>query len=368
VRCLIAVAVIMFSAALGGPTQAEILIGVAGPMTGKDAWSGAQLERGAELAVADINAAGGVLGQQVQLITVDDFCDPDQAVAAATKLVSDGVTFVVGHYCSGASIPASEIYEAAGVLQISPASTNPLLTELGRANVFRVVNRDDANGLVIGNYLADHWPDKKIAILHDGTIYGKGASEEVKKNLNRRGLTEAIYQVYVPGKANYGAEIDGLQVADIAVVFIGGYPAEIGLMARHARDRGYSIQLVAANSMGTEEFRLIAGAGAEGILFTDPADPRRNAEAAPVVERFRAAGFEPEGYTLYAYGAVQVWAQAADKAGSLELQAMITSLQEHQFDTVLGPIDFDEKGDLAVQNPLLYVWRDGNYTPLEPGP
>jgi branched-chain amino acid transport system substrate-binding protein len=366
-RGLIVVGFIL-ATALGAQTAAaEILIGVAGPMTGKDAWSGAQLERGVALAVADLNANGGVLGQQIELITVDDFCDPEQAVAAARKLVSDDVSFVVGHYCSGASIPASEIYEAAGILQISPASTNPLLTELGRANVFRVVNRDDANGVVIGNYLADHWPENQIGIFHDGTTYGKGAAEEVKKNLNRHGLTEAIYQAYVPGNVSYGAEIDQLQGAGIAVVFIGGYPAEIGLMARHARDRGYSVQLVAANSMGTEEFRLIAGAAAEGIIFTDPADPRRNAKAAPIVERFRASGFEPEGYTLYAYGAVQAWAQAAQKAGSLELQAMISALREHRFDTVLGLIDFDEKGDLAVQNPVWYVWRDGTYVPLEQG-
>jgi branched-chain amino acid transport system substrate-binding protein len=344
---------------------AEILIGVAGPMTGKDAWSGAQMERGAKLAVVDLNAAGGVLGHQVQLITADDFCDPEQAVAAAKKLVSDDVILVVGHYCSGASIPASEIYEAAGVLQISPASTNPLLTELGRSNVFRVVNRDDANGVVVGNYLADHWPAEKIAILHDNTAYGKGVAEEVKTNLNRRGLAEAIYQTYLPGKADYGAEIAALRTADIAVLFIGGYPAEIGLMARQARDRGYLVQLIAANSMGTDDFRLIAGLAAEGMLFTDPADPRRRADAASVIERFRASGFEPEGYTLYAYGAVQVWAQAAEKAGSLELQAMIASLRQHQFDTVLGSIDFDDKGDLAVQSPVLYVWRGGEYMPLE---
>ena len=139
------------------------------------------MERGAALAVADINAAGGVLGQQVELITVDDFCDPEQAVAAANKLVSDGVIFVVGHYCSHAAIPASEIYEAAGVLLISPASINPMLTELGRANVFRVVPRDDADAIVAGNYLADHWADKKIAILHDNTTFGKGIAEANKE-------------------------------------------------------------------------------------------------------------------------------------------------------------------------------------------
>ena len=365
---LAALVLVVFTASLGGPAQADVLIGMAGPITGKDGWFGAQFQRGAELAVADLNAAGGVLGQQVELTTADDFCDPEQAVAAARKLVSDGVIFVVGHYCSGASIPASEVYEAAGVLLISPGSSNPMLTDLGRANVFRVINRDDANGALIGNYLADHWSGKKIAILHDDTAYGKRAAEEVKKSLNGRGVTEAIYQAYVPGKVNYGAEIDQLQAADIAVAFIGGYHTEIALIARHARDRDYPVQLIAANSMGTEEFALIAGEATEGMLYTDPPDPLRRPEAAPVVERFRASGYEPEGYTLYAYAALQVWAQAAEKAGSLELRAMIASLREHQFDTVLGPIDFDEKGDLAVQNPVWWVWRGGTYVPLEPNP
>jgi branched-chain amino acid transport system substrate-binding protein len=365
---LSAVAILLAAALSATVVRAEVLIGVAGPMTGKEAWFGGQMERGAALAVAGLNAKGGVLGQQVRLITADDFCDPEQAVAAARKLVSDGVIFVVGHYCSGASIPASEIYHAAGVLQISPSSSNPMLTELGRANVFRVQNRDDAVGVAVGNYLADHWPDKNIAILHDNTAFGKYIAEEAKKQLNRRGRSEAIYQAYVPGQNNYGAEIDQLQAADVAVAFIGGYHTEIGLMARLARDRGYPVQLIAGTNMGTEDFGLIAGPAAEGTIFTDHADPRGRAEAGPVVERFRASGFEPEGDTLYAYGAVQAWAQAAAKAGSLELQAMIAALREHKFDTVLGPIDFDEKGDLTVQSPAWYVWRGGTYMPLEPSP
>ncbi len=105
-----------------------------------------------------------------------------------------------------------------------------------------------------------------------------------------------------------------------------------------------------------------------GTLFVDVADPRSRAEAGPVVERFRASGFEPEGYTLYAYAAVEVWAQAAEKASSLELEAMIAALRQHRFDTVLGPIDFDEKGDLTVQKPAWYVWRGGAYEPLEDEP
>jgi branched-chain amino acid transport system substrate-binding protein len=363
-RRLVPLAIVMLAVALGGVARADILIGMAGPITGQNAWYGEQMERGAALAVADINAAGGVLGKQVELITADDFCDPEQAVAAAKKLVSDGVIFVVGHFCSHSSIPASAIYEAAGVLQISPSSTNPVLTELGRANVFRVIQRDDAAGIVIGDYLADHWTDNKIAILHDNTTFGKGVADQVKKSLHSRGLTEAIYQAYVPGKVNYGAEVDQLQAAAIAAVFIGGYHTEIALMARAARDRGYPVQLL-GTGLSTEEFGLIAGPAAEGTLYTDSPDPRGRIEAKPVVERFRASGYEPEVYTLYTYAAVQVWAQAAQKAGSLEPQAMIAALRQHQFDTVVGPIDFDDKGDLAVQNLVWYVWRGGTYVPLE---
>ena len=360
----IAVAIFMLTALLGSSAGADVLIGVAGPMTGDRAWYGEQMQRGAELAVADINAAGGVLGQQVQLVAADDYCDPEQAIAAARKLVSQGVVFVVGHFCSGASIAASEVYAAAGVLEISPVSSNPMLTELRRANVFRVAPRDDASGILAGNYIADHWPDKKIAILHDSTAFGKGWADEAKKQLNKRGLTEALYEAFVPSKRDYSTEIAELQAAHIGVLLIGGYHTEVALMARVARDRGYPILLLTGVTLATEEFGLIAGDAAEGTLFIDPADPRGRPEAAPLVARFRAAGFEPEGYTIPAYGSVQVWAQAAEKAGALEIKAMIKALRENQFDTVLGPIDFDEKGDLVEQNVILYVWRSGKYMPL----
>ena len=359
------VAFVLLSAALIHQARAEIVIGVAGPMTGKLTWIGEQLQRGTELAVAAINAAGGVLDQQVRPITADDFCDPVQAVAAAQKLVRDGVVFVVGHYCSGASIAASEVYEQAGILQISPGSTNPMLTEQGRANVFRVIGRDDVQGGVAGMYLADHWGAKKIAILHDNTTYGKGLADETKKEMNKRGITEAIYKAYSPGKSDYSAEISALQAADISVLYVGGYHTEVAFMARAARDRDYSVQLISGDAMATEELGIIAGPAVEGTLFTFVPDPRRNAKAAPVVERFRAENFEPDSYTLLSYGAVQVWAQAVEKAGSLEPQAVIASVHSHQFDTVLGRVEFDKKGDLTAQTWIWYVWKGGQYVPLE---
>jgi branched-chain amino acid transport system substrate-binding protein len=364
-RRAIAAAIVVLAAVIGYPAHAEVLVGFSAAMTGRLAWIGEQGQRGTEMAVADINATGGVLGQQMRLIPVDDFCDPKQAVAAAQKLVDDGAVLVVGHYCSGASIPASKVYEAAGVLQMSPGSTNPLLTEQGRANVFRVIGRDDAQGIVAGNYLADHWGDKKIAILHDNTTYGKGLADETRKQLNMRGVTEAVYKAYAPGKNDYTAEITALQAANIALLYVGGYHTESALMVRAARDRGYSVHLVSGDSIATEEFSLIAGPAAEGTLFTFSADPRRNPEAASVVERFRAENFEPAGYTLLSYSAVQAWSQAVEKAGSLKLQAVIASLRSNQFDTVSGRIDFDDKGDLTVQRWIWYVWRGGEYVPLD---
>ncbi|KQU97881.1 ABC transporter substrate-binding protein [Ensifer sp. T173] len=362
---VVTIAVAALAAIYICPAQAEVVIGVSAAMTGRLAWIGEQGQRGAEMAVADINAAGGVLGQQVRVINVDDFCDPEQAVAAAKKLVADGVVFVVGHYCSGASIPASKVYEEAAVLQISPGSTNPLLTEQGRDNVFRVIGRDDKQGIVAGNYLADEWGEKKIAILHDGTTYGMGLAGETRKQLNKRGVTEAVYDAYTPAKNDYSAEIAALQAAGIAVLYVGGYHAEVALIVRAARDRAYALQVISGDALATEEFALIAGPGAEGTLFTFSADPRRNPEAAPVVERFRAENFEPAGYTLLSYAAVQLWAQAVDKAASLELPAVIATLRGQEFDTVLGPVDFDDKGDLTNQSWVWYVWRGGEYVPVE---
>ena len=163
--------------------RAEIAIATAGPMTGQYASFGEQMRRGAEMAVKDINAAGGVLGQKLRLEIGDDACDPKQAVAVANEMASKGVKFMAGHFCSGSSIPASNVYSEEDILQISPASTNPKLTERGLDNVFRVCGRDDQQGLVAGNFLADKFGSKKIAIIHDKTAYGKGLADETRKRI-----------------------------------------------------------------------------------------------------------------------------------------------------------------------------------------
>ena len=354
---------LFLSAAPGA--RADVLIGDASPLTGPLSWVGAHYLAGAELAVDDLNARGGVLGEQVQLISVDDACDTEQAVVAARKLISDGVTFVVGHVCSGAAIAAAPVYEAAGVIMMATSATNPKLTEEGRANVFRVVGRDDQQGIIGGDYLAEHWGENQIAILHDGQPYGAGIATETRKQLRKRGVSEILYEQITPGQVDYADVVSRLAAARIDVLYYGGYVPEAGLLIRQARDRGYGVQLVSADGLSSEDFWLIAGPAAEGTLFTSFRDPSREPGAAAILERARARQVEPNYRVLYSYGAVQAWAAAVEKAGSLHLEAVGSSLRNHEFDTVLGRIRFDAKGDVIPAGFEWFVWTDGQFVPKD---
>ena len=347
--------------------QAEVLIGSAAPLTGQMAWHGEQHERGIQMAVSEINAAGGLLGETVEIVVADDYCDPQQAVAAANKLIADGVKVVIGHNCSGAAIPASKVYADAGVPMITGTATNPMVTDQGFAQTFRMVARDTLQAEMAAAYLAEHRADRRIAILHDGQAYGQGLAEVTKAELNRRGVTEAIYDQITPGGADYLDTLAELEAAGIDVLFYGGYQREAALLIRQARDHGYDLQMIGSDALLTEDFWHVAGPAAVGVRFVSMVDPRTNEGAAPVVEKFRAEGYEPKGFTLYAYAAVEVWAQAVEKAGTFEPKAVAAALHGHQFDTVLGRIGFDEKGDVYGYEPFVwYVWQDGDYAPLDP--
>jgi branched-chain amino acid transport system substrate-binding protein len=358
----------VIAAALGITTAAaDIRIGVAGPLTGPTAWFGEQYLRATELAVENLNAAGGVLGQQVEIVMGDDFCDPDQAVAVARKLASDGIVFVVGHFCSHSSIAASKIYEEAGILQIAPGSASARLTEEGGPNVFRVCGRDDRQGSKVGDYLAEHWADKQIAIVDDGTTWGAGVADGVRRRLRELGVRVAMDDTFAPGAPEYSELVAKMQAAGIDVFFPGGLHHDTGLIFRQARDRGYDLRLVSSSSSATGDFPMIAGPGLEGTVMAAATDARDTPQAAEVVAQFRALGYEPLGYTLYAYAAVQVWAQAVEVARALDLGAVTDAMHSRQFDTVLGRIGFDAKGDVRGFDPWQwYVWQaDGTYAPLE---
>ena len=351
--------------ALAGAAQAEIRVATVGPMTGSYAAVGTQMKAGAEQAVADINKAGGVNGQMLVLEIGDDACDPKQAVSVANQMASKKVAVVAGHYCSGSSIPASKVYGEEGVLQISPASTNPRYTDEGGWNTFRVCGRDDQQGAIAGKYLATTFKTKKIAILHDNSAYGKGLADETKKGLEANGGKEAMYAAYTPGERDYSAIVSRMKQAGIEVIYVGGYHTETGLIARQAKEQGMNITMVGGDALATAEFWQIAGPAGEGTLMTFPSDPRKRPTAAAAVAAFKAKGFDPEGYTLYTYAALQTWAEGARKAGSVDGKKVAETLRSGAtWNTVIGPITFDKKGDITTADYVFYTWKNGNYTEM----
>ena len=344
------------------PAMADIKIATAGPITGEYAAFGAQLKLGAQQAVDDINAKGGVLGQKLVLEIGDDACDPKQAVSVANKFASDGVKFVAGHFCSSSSIPASKVYGDEGILQMSPASTNPKFTDEGGPLTFRMCGRDDQQGQIAGHTLATEFKDKTVAILHDNSTYGKGIADQTQKFANAEGKKEALYTAFVPGEHDYSALISRLKEAHVQVIYIGGYHPEVGLIARQAKEQGLSAQVLGPDSLNTKDLWPITGEAGEGLRFTFAAEPRERSTAKEVVAEFKAKNQDPEGYTLYTYGAIQVWAAAAEKAGSADADKVAAVLKSSgPWTSVLGSATFNGKGDPEKPDYVWYAFHNGDY-------
>lgn len=343
--------------------SADITIAVAGPMTGGLAAFGEQLRRGAEMVVADINAAGGVNGEMLKLEIGDDQCDPKQAVQVANDLVQKGVVFVAGHFCSGASIPASDVYIEEGILQITPASTNPAFTDKpaaeGVKTIFRTCGRDDAQGSFAGPWLAKTYAGKKVAILDDKTAYGQGLANETQKNMEASGLKTAVRDTYTAKEKDFSALLSKLKSANIDIVYIGGYHDDVGLMVRQAREQGFNADFISADALNTAEFWSISGPAGEGVRYSDAASAVNLDTAKAVVEKFRAGGYEPEGYTLNSYAAIEAWAKAANIAKSTDSEKVAEALHGNKIPTVIGEMQWDEKGDLTKVNYAWYVWSNG---------
>jgi branched-chain amino acid transport system substrate-binding protein len=360
-KLTIGLATLAAAGLFAGTASADVKIALNGPITGQLASFGEQMKRGAEMAVADLNAQGGVNGQKIQLIIGDDQCDPKQAVAVANRAAQEKVAVVIGHFCSGSSIPASDVYKEENLLQITPASTNPKYTDRGYKNTFRVCGRDDQQGVVAGDYIAAHFKGKKVAILHDKTAYGQGLAEETKKRLNAKGVKETMFEGITPGEKDYSALVSKMKAAGIELVYLGGYHPEGGLIIRQAKEQGMKATLMGGDALVDKQFWAISGPAGEGTLMTFDADPRKNAVAKPIVDKFKAQGYDPEGYTLYTYAAIQVWAQAATTAKSFKTADVEKAMHAGKFKTVLNEISFDKKGDTTTPAYKVYVWKNGSY-------
>jgi branched-chain amino acid transport system substrate-binding protein len=359
---------LVLAAGLGfaGGADAQIKFAVAGPITGPNASFGAQLTNGVGQAVEDFNKAGGILGQKIELEQGDDVSDPKQGVSVANKFVGDGVHFVIGHFNSGVTIPASEVYADNDILFDTPSATNPKVTDRKLWDAFRTCGRDDQQGKLWADLALGELKDKKIAIVHDKTPYGQGLADAARGFMNAGGKKEVLYEGVNVGEKDYSAIVSKIKAAGADYVMWGGLHTEAGLIVRQMRDQGMKTIMISGDGITDNEFASIGGPGVEGTLMSFGPEPRNNPNAQDVVAEFKAKGYDPEGYTLYSYAGMQIIKQAIEKANSTDPHKVADVMHSGMtFKTVLGDIAYDAKGDRTTMDYVWYVWKkdaDGKIT------
>ena len=350
---------------LACPAWADITVGVAVPRSGPYVAIGEQVLRGVQAAANDANIKGGLAGETILLDVQDDACDSNQATAVANHYVQSKVRLVVGHVCSNASLTASEIYAANGIVMITAASVAAKLTDRGLPTIFRVCGRDDDQAKLSAALLAERFRDRKIGILYDTAPSSRALAAATKDNLNRIGVNETLFSAFQPSDADDAALADRLKGAGIDIVYYGGDAQEMGRLVRIAAERGYRPQWFGTSAIATPDFARIAGGSSNGVLMTFYLDPSRKPEAQSVVAAFKAKGIEADGSMIYGYAALQALVEAGNVVKNTDSREIAKTLHSERFDLVLGAVGFDSKGDVTAQGYVLYVWRDGNFTPAK---
>ena len=346
--------------AFAGAASADVKMGVAGPVTGPNASFGAQLTQGVGQAAEDFNNAGGILGQKIVISSGDDVSDPKQGVSVANKFVGDGVKFVVGHFNSGVTIPASEVYADNGILFITPSATNPKVTDRKLWDAFRTCGRDDQQGKLWADLALGRLKDKKIAIIHDKTPYGQGLADAAKGFMNAGGKKEVLYEGVNPGEKDYSAVVSKVKASGADFLMWGGLHTEGGLIVRQMRDQGLKTVMISGDGITDDEFAQIGGPGVEGTMMSFGPEPRNNPNAKEVIAKFKAKNYDPQGYTLYSYAAMQIFKEAAEATKSLDPKKMAEYMHSGKaFNTVIGEISYDKKGDRTNVDYVWYVWSKG---------
>ena len=350
---------LMLALAATAPSHAEILIGVAGPMTGTYAAFGAQMLQGVQAAVDHLNATGGVEGELLEIATADDACDNRRAEIAAQSLVAKNVSVVIGHYCSNPSLAAAKIYEAAGIPMIAPAATLPALTEAGLANILRLATRDDAQAGFAAKRMKADFPLGKIAVVSDGSIANEILNAQFKAT---DGAAPELTATIKPESQALDGLIADLQSHDIAALYCACAAADAGLIAKGIGDVGLPVKIYGPDALLVPQFWEKSDVDGEGSLVSFAADPMASGDARKLVKQLAADKISAEAATVQSYAAVELFAAAAEKMGSKNGRGMSDYLHSGaSFSTVLGPVSFDDKGDLREPKLVWYVWSKGKF-------
>ena len=351
-----------------GHAADTIKLGVAGPHSGDLASYGIPTVKAAELVVKEINAKGGVLGKQVELLVEDDVCKPEVATNTATKLVSEKVDVVLGHICSGATKAALGIYKDSKIIAMSPSATNPALTQSGDyPNFFRTIASDDAQAKLEVDFALNVLKVKKVAVLHDKGDYGKGLAEFAKGFLEQAPQAEVVlYEGITPGAVDYSAVVQKIKRSGADAVIFGGYHPEASKIVSQMRKKRMKTIFISDDGVKDDTFIKVAKEYAEGVYATGPKDTSNNPMAIAAEEAHKKAyGEDPGAFFLNAYAATLALLNGIDKAGSTDYSAVEKALRTQFVDTPLGKIRFDQKGDALGVGFSMYQVQNGEYVELQ---
>ncbi|PXW23484.1 branched-chain amino acid ABC transporter substrate-binding protein [Paraburkholderia caballeronis] len=363
--CAFAIGIPPASAA--GPLA--VRIGFVAPLSGDNARYGKDIENGARLAVEEANAQGLKIGDQAahfDLVSEDDRADPRTGVEAAQRLTNQNVSAVVGHFNSGTTIPASRVYESAGIPMIVPAATNPLITSQGYENVFTVIPNDAQNAGAAGAYALDVLKAKRIAILDDRSAFGQGEADEFERVVRSRGGAIVVRDYAANPAGDFRPQLDKVKAADADLLFFGGLDVQAASIVKTMKAMGMRAQFVAGGGVVNRDFIQQAGAAAEGAMAWEYGRPLA---ALPEGQRFaqnyrNRYGVGVLAYAPFGYDAAWAAIRAMVAAKSSDPAALRAALKTIGFDGATGRIAFDERGALKNGVSTLYQVRQGAWTPV----
>lgn len=338
-----------------------IKIGITGPMTDRDAKMGADFRNGVSIAIEEWNSKGGVLGKRIAVTIGDDQSDPKQAVAVANKLVNEGAVGIIGHFNSNCSIPASDVYNRAGIPMITPASTNPQLTERGYRGIFRVCGTDDQQGKVAAEFARSRLSIKRIAIIHDKTTYGQGLADFFRKHLGDK-IEIVYYGGITRGDKDFKTVLTSIKGKKPELLYFGGIYSEAGLLVKQAREIGLTVPFMSGDGVIDQMFVEIAGGKAvEGTYLTFSPDPKNIPAARDFIEKYKVKYGEMGPYSIYAYVAINILLDAIKEAGTTDGKALAEKLHSIEFSGALGKIKFTEKGDVLHSHYVVWITKSGKF-------
>ena len=364
-----AAAMAVLAATAAQAQETVVKIGHSGPLSGAQAFSGKDNENGARLAVEELNAKPiTVAGKKLkfELLSEDDQGDPKAGVAAAQKLIDNGVRFIVGPYNSGVTIPASRAYNDAGAL-VATVATNPKITQQGYKGLFRVNASDTQLGSKMALYAANVLKFKNVAVIDDRTAFGQGVAEEFKKQARASGMTVAGHEFTTDRAFDFNAILTKLKNKKIEAIFFGGYAPQAAPMARQMKQLGINAKLLGGDTICTAEMGKLGGESVgENVLCSQGGAVLEKASAGPAFKARFKARFkkDPDVYAAAYYDATMLYAQGMQKSASVDPQKVGAAISAGTYQGVAGNYAFDARGDMKESPVTIYTFKGGQPVPL----